>query len=339
VGPPTGSVLEPGAQASGAQVNPVGTSGVPEVTATATGSGPFIGALGTSLAGQNLGGGINPTGPASGGAAATAAGGSALSRILDGTATTADYLSAFGSVAPSLLSMFGLNQQSETLAGIAGQQRAAEEARYQDLVRREQERFNTVSGTESARLADLIAREQERFGTLMGREDAAIGRQRGDIEFGRSVGAPYRDQLAALYANPNSFLSSDAVTAPVNQATNSLARALSVRGNPAGSPAAMAEIEKYAANSLAGLLGQEKDRLAQFGGLSAFNQAGAAVPGIGTNLSGSVPTPGSLYSGAPGAGSGVGTSGGLSALLGSAQADAARWGDLGRGLGGLFSLV
>ena len=90
----------------------------------------------------------------------------------------------------------------------------------------------------------------------------------------------------------------------------------------------MAEIQQYASNNLASLLGREKDRLAQFGGLSAFNQAGATVPGIGSSLPGSAT-----------AGSNVGTSGGLGALMGGAQAGAQQWGDLGRGLRNIFSLV
>lgn len=288
------------------------------------------------------GGGTAPIGstPPAGSAPLQQTGGSgALGRILDGSATAQDWAALAGNIAPTLLSMWGLNQQQDTMNQIAAQQRQAEEARYQDLVAREQARYEDVVSRENARLSDLIARDRERFGTLMGREDAAIARQRGDIEFGRSVGAPYRDRLAGLYADPSSFLSSPEVMAPVQQATDALARALSVKGNPAGSPAAMSEIQNYAANQLFGRLGQEKDRLAQFGGLSAFNQSGAAVPGIGTTLSGSVPAPGQLFSGSPSDGSGVGTQGGLSALMGGAQAGANMWGDLGRGIRNVMSLV
>lgn len=265
----------------------------------------------------------------------------ALQRILNGTAKPEDWLSVLGGIAPTALSMYGLNQQSDNLSEIAASQQAAEQARYQDLVAREQARYEDVVGRENTRLSDLIARDSERFGTLMGREDAAIARQRGDIEFGRAQGAPYRDQLASLYApgGAEAFLSSPAITAPVDQATNSLARALSVKGNPAGSPAAMAEIQKYAANSLAGLLGQEKDRLAGFGGLSQYAQSGAAVPGIGTNLTGSVPTPGQLHVGTPSAGSSVGTQGGLQALMGRSNAGAQMWGDLGKGMANWMSLI
>lgn len=285
---------------------------------TQTGAGQFenlanTGAFGaglgaTATAATGIGGDVAPPGspPSAPAATAPASSGGALSRLLDGTATQADWLSVLGNVGATGLSMFGLNQQQDSLNNIASQQMAAEQARYNDLV----------------------AREQERFGTLLGREDAAIGRQRADIDFGRAQGAPYRDQLAGLMADPNSFLTSQAVQAPLQQGTNALARSLSVNGNPAGRPGAMAEIQKYASNSLASLLGQEKDRLATFGGLSAFNQAGATVPGISSSLPGSAT-----------AGSNVGTQGGLAALMGGAQAGAQQWGDLGRGLRNIFSLV
>jgi hypothetical protein len=54
---------------------------------------------------------------------------------------------------------------------------------------------------------------------------------------------------------------------------------LSVQGNPAGSGNALHEIQNYASNQLFGRLGQEKDRLAGFGGLTAYN---AAAPGAAT---------------------------------------------------------
>jgi hypothetical protein len=44
---------------------------------------------------------------------------SALSKILDGSATADDYLKAAGSIAPGILGMIGANQQSNTLQGIS----------------------------------------------------------------------------------------------------------------------------------------------------------------------------------------------------------------------------
>ena len=88
-----------------------------------------------------------------------------------------------------------------------------------------------------------------------------------------NMGAPYRSKLSDLYANPSGFLNSPEVTVPVQQGTNALARALSVNGNPIGSGTALQELQNYSSNQLFSRLGQEKDRLAGFGGLSAYNQA------------------------------------------------------------------
>jgi len=87
------------------------------------------------------------------------------------------------------------------------------------------------------------------------------------------MGAPYRSKLESLYANPSAFLSSPEVQVPVQQGTDALARSLSTQGNPAGSGRALSEIQNYATNSLFGRLGDEKNRLANFGGLSSFNAA------------------------------------------------------------------
>ena len=91
-------------------------------------------------------------------------------------------------------------------------------------------------------------------------------------------GAPYRQRLSDLYADPSSFLSSPEVQVPVQQGTDALARALSAKvGNPVGNMSAMGELQNYASNQLFGRLGQEKDRLAGFGGLSAYTNA---APGL-----------------------------------------------------------
>ena len=95
-----------------------------------------------------------------------------------------------------------------------------------------------------------------------------------------NMGAPYRGRLADLYSNPSAFLNSPEVQVPVQQGTNALARALSVQGNPIGSGTALQELQNYSSNQLFGRLGQEKDRLAGFGGLSAYNQA---APGAANN--------------------------------------------------------
>lgn len=93
-------------------------------------------------------------------------------------------------------------------------------------------------------------------------------------------GAPYRQKLSDLYANPDSFLTSKEVQTPVQQGTNTLMRSLSTQGNPFGSGNALQQGQSYASDQLFGKLGQEKDRLAGFGGLSSYNQA---APQAATN--------------------------------------------------------
>lgn len=99
------------------------------------------------------------------------------------------------------------------------------------------------------------------------------------------MGAPYRGRLESLYADPNAFLTSPEVRIPVQQGTDALARALSAKvGNPIDNPTALQEIQNYASNQLFGRLGQEKDRLAGFGGLTQYNAAApqAQVGAVGS---------------------------------------------------------
>jgi hypothetical protein len=103
------------------------------------------------------------------------------------------------------------------------------------------------------------------------------------------AGEPYRQRLSSLYSNPASFLTSPEVTTSVDQGTNALARSLSAKvGNPVGSGTALQELQNYSTNSLYGQLGAEKNRLAQFGGLSSINSAipatGAAAASTSGNL-------------------------------------------------------
>ena len=93
-------------------------------------------------------------------------------------------------------------------------------------------------------------------------------------------GAPYRAMLAQSYADPAGFLkNSPDIQAAVSQGTDALARSLSTGGNPTGSGAALQQLQNYATQGLYGQLGNERNRLANFGGLSNFN---AASPGLAT---------------------------------------------------------
>jgi hypothetical protein len=93
-------------------------------------------------------------------------------------------------------------------------------------------------------------------------------------------GAEYRKRLSDSYGDLNAYYSSPDVQAAVKQGTDATARALSTKGNPAQSGNALQEMQDYASNMLFGKLGQERDRLAGFGGLTAYNQA---VPQLATN--------------------------------------------------------
>lgn len=192
---------------------------------------------------EELAGGAAAGGATSGGGALTSGGSSALSalqRIIDGTGTTADWLSVLGAAAPGLIGAYGANQQSNALETMANQAQA--------------------------------------------RWDQAVG-----------FGAPYRQRLSDLYADPSSYLSSPDVQVPVQQGTDALARSLSMRGNPVGSGHALQELQNYSANQLYGRLGQERDRLAGFGGLTAYNQAAAQGPDL-TAAIGALGAQGNAYS-------------------------------------------
>lgn len=89
-----------------------------------------------------------------------------------------------------------------------------------------------------------------------------------------SYGAPYRARLAETYANPTGWLQSPEVQGPVQQGVNDMARALSMQA-PGGS--VMHELTDYASNQLFGKLGQERDRLAGFGGLTGYSAAAPAA--------------------------------------------------------------
>lgn len=95
-----------------------------------------------------------------------------------------------------------------------------------------------------------------------------------------AMGAPYRQKLSDLYANPDSFLQSNEVQKPVQMGTTNLMRALSTTGNPFGSGNALQQGQSYASDQLFSRLGQEKDRLAGYGGLASYN---AAAPSASNN--------------------------------------------------------
>ena len=108
--------------------------------------------------------------------------------------------------------------------------------------------------------------------SMWGAKEESDARQRLADQFA-GYGAEYRKRLSDTYANPEGWLKSPEGTAPIQQGTDMLSHSLSVKGNPAGSPNALQEMQNFTSNQLFGKLGQERDRLAGFGGLTAYNQA------------------------------------------------------------------
>ena len=98
----------------------------------------------------------------------------------------------------------------------------------------------------------------------------------------QQMGAPYRSRLESLYTPQGiqAYMQSPEVQVPVQQGTDILARSLSTQGNPAGSGNALQQLQNYSTNQLYSRLGQERDRLGGFGGLTAYNQA---APQAATN--------------------------------------------------------
>lgn len=200
-------------------------------------------------------------------------------------------------------------------AGIGAWAASNQADAYRDLATADRE-------AQAGRYADIVARDDSRYRDSVERYNAETAKRDAALAEFKGYGAPYRQRLSDLYADPTSFLTSPDVQAPVQQGTDAMARALSARvGNPVGSPGALQEIQNYSTNALYTKLGEEKNRLGTLGGIASFNQSGAGVPGLTTTL----PTGSS-------SGSGVGT-GGTSAFDAKAtDADAGVWNALGSGV-------
>lgn len=213
--------------------------------------------------------------------------------------------SILGRAAPGILGAIASGNQADLQRELATAQRQAEQTRYEDLVRRDAERFQT----------------------LMGREDAAIGRQTEAREFGRAVGQPSRDRYEASY-KPGFTMESDAgYMDALNQSAKATLHGLSVNGNPAGSPNAWAQslrdnYEKTAYPALQNF----RTMNSTAGGYGSYAGAGASVPGIGSSLPGSTSI-GSTTGSQAGSGSdasAIGSSGNI-------------WNSLGAAAGNVFS--
>ena len=125
-GAAAGGVLGTGASETFGMTGSEGLYSGPEfqgaVPPQSTGPGASFDAFGNPV---NSGGGYFPAGSAgAGNVAGGAAAGSALSRIIDGTGTTADWTQVLGTAGATALGMYSANQMSDTLKGLASQNRA-----------------------------------------------------------------------------------------------------------------------------------------------------------------------------------------------------------------------
>lgn len=223
--------------ASGAGIAGGALGGVPAGLSTAELAALGIGGTGAAAAGAGAGGFnvadfiANGTLPGGGsvavpslpagsgiGASSLASGGSALSRLLDGTATTADYLSLGGNLAGTLGGLASSNQQAGAFADLANR--------------------------------------------------------------GWAEGAPSRARYEASFAPGFDLLKADPLLqGGLDTAANTAARAWSAKaGNPADSPTAQAEIQKYLLGSV--YLPQG----------NAYRSQNATSGQFGTNLAGTAST-------------------------------------------------
>lgn len=213
------------------------------------------------------------TGGGGSGVATGAAAGSALSRILSGTATASDWLSVAGGVGSTALGVLGSAQQTKSLESLAREQMAAEASRYEDAKKR---------------------------------ADEATARQIEAQQFGRSVGQPSRDRYEASYAPGFTMEKDPGYTDAMAQASKATLHGLSVNGNPDGSPNAWAQTLKDLYDKTAyPALQQYRSNNATTGGYAGYNAAGASAPGYTASAFGNPNVAGDTSAAAIGANSNI----------------------------------
>lgn len=98
-----------------------------------------------------------------------------------------------------------------------------------------------------------------------------------------ALGAPYREKLAATYQPGFDLTQADPAFGKGLQASaDAMARAVSVGGNPAGNPGALAQIQEGVLNRyIAPYTANYRGQLGQFGGLGLNTSGQAALSGAG----------------------------------------------------------
>lgn len=90
-----------------------------------------------------------------------------------------------------------------------------------------------------------------------------------------SLGAPYRQSLAALEANPQGFYQSPMVQGALQQGSDALSRSLSAKvGNPILNPTALQEMQNYTTRGLLDAYNNRFSQLASAGQLGVSQSAG-----------------------------------------------------------------
>jgi hypothetical protein len=98
------------------------------------------------------------------------------------------------------------------------------------------------------------------------------------------LGKPYRDSLAQLNSNPESFYSSPMVQGALQQGSDAMARSLSAKvGNPALNPTALQEMQNYTTRGLLDAYGNRWNQLSSAGQLGVSQSAPLGVGAANAN--------------------------------------------------------
>jgi len=277
--PPVLLALGAGAGMYAGAGSAAGSTGAAEGGAAAGAAEGGAAAGGGTAAGSSaaLGSGLSTSSTGASGLSTTAGGASGITATGANTAGTSlgsGYFSAegVGGVA-SLASSQGGGAQGGSSGGSTVQQTPEQQTALQRILSGNgtTQDYITLFGQVAPSLLGMYASDKQAD---------ALAAQAARYE---AMGAPYRDRLGELYSDPTAFLNSPEVKIPVQLGTDALARSLSTQGNPAGSGTALHALQDRASNMLFSRLGEEKDRLGGFGGLTAYN---SAAPQAATNAIG-----------------------------------------------------
>ncbi len=180
-----------------------------------------------------------------------------------GNLLTPDVIKALGAAAPGVLGALSSARQTSQLSDLAKQQMAAEQARY----------------------ADTVARDNARYATATQREDAAIGRQQSQIAADKAVVAPSQARYESTFQPGFTMANDPGYQDALDQSSKATLHALSVNGNPAGSPNAWAQslTDNYQKTAYPALQAYRSTN-ANTGGYGSAGAGAATIPSLATNI-------------------------------------------------------